>query len=228
MTAITAVTAQNTVEVIRVYQIPSEMILAQVEAVVEDIGVDAVKVGMLANREVIDAVDRALEMVAGAAVVLDPVMVSESGARLLEQDAVAALIEKLVPKATVVTPNIPEAHELAGLGEEATVKELARAVYKLGPKAVVVTGGHGEGSADDLFFDGELIEPITGPMLASSTTHGSGCTHSSALAAYLARGDSLLDASRKAKEIASEAVSQGLEEIGKGAGPVDSLGIRYR
>ncbi len=224
MTAITAITAQNTVAVTDVFQVPVEMIIKQVKAVADDIGVDAVKVGMLANREVIDTVAEALELVPHAAVVIDPVMVAESGARLLEDDAVSALIEKLIPRASVVTPNIPEARELTGLGNEATTEELARAVHELGPDAVVVTGGHRNGDAEDTFFDGDRLERIEGPMYERDTTHGSGCTHSSALAAYLARGSDPLEAARAAKEVASEAVRLGLDDIGSGAGPVGALG----
>ncbi len=225
MTAITAVTAQNTMDVTDVHQIPTETILAQVKAVAEDIGVDAVKVGMLANREVIDAVDEALEMIPNAAVVVDPVMIAESGARLLESRAVAALKEKMVPRSTVITPNIPEARELSGLDENATVDELARAVYELGPSAVVITGGHGDQNADDTFFDGKKLEKITGVLYKRDATHGSGCTHSSAVAAHLARGLSPLGAAKKAKLIASEAVMGGIEELGAGGGPVDVLGV---
>lgn len=225
MTAITAITAQNTESVTDVMLVPAEMIVAQVKAVAEDIGVDAVKVGMLANREVIDAVDRALELVPEATLVVDPVMVAESGAELLEPDAVSALIERLLPRATVVTPNIHEARSLTGLDERASVEELARAVHGLGPRAVVITGGHGEGSADDTFFDGERVERIQGELHPGGASHGSGCTHSSALAAQLALGREPLEAAIEAKAIASEAVRHGLEGLGGGVGPVDVFGI---
>ena len=223
MTAITAITAQNTIAVTDVFQVPVEMIIEQVKAVADDIGVDAVKVGMLANAEVIGAVAEALELVPHAAVVIDPVMVAESGAHLLEDDAVSALIERLIPRASVVTPNIPEACELTGQGNEATTEELARAVHELGSDAVVVTGGHRDGDAEDTFFDGYRLERIEGPTHNRDTTHGSGCTHSSALAACLARGLDPLEAAREAKEVASEAVRLGLDDIGSGAGPVGAL-----
>ena len=222
--AITAITAQNTVGVELVTQLPHEAIVAQVHAVAEDIGVDAVKVGMLGDEATIDAVAEALGMVSGAPVVVDPVMVSASGAILLDRNAKAALIERILPLATVATPNLPEARELAGLGDGASSEELARAIQALGPEAVVVTGGHVADGAD-VFFDGSGTLRIDGPRYPEGASHGSGCTHSSALAAYLARGADAAEAARWAREIASEAVGNGLAGIGKGPGPVDALGI---
>src|SRR3954454_21107136 len=228
MTAITAITAQNTVEVRAVEPIPRAAIVAQVRAVAEDIGVDAVKIGMLGSAGTIDAVVEALgALPEGTPVVVDPVMVAESGARLLEPEAEQALRERILPLATVVTPNLPEARVLARMGEDATSEELARAVYALGPRAVVVTGGHRD-EATDLFYDGERLEPIPGERHPDGAAHGSGCTHSSALAAHLALGYSPLEAARAAKEIASEAVRDGLREIGAGAGPVDVLAAAVR
>jgi hydroxymethylpyrimidine/phosphomethylpyrimidine kinase len=223
MTAITAITAQNTVSVSVVHAVAPEIIVAQVRAVVEDIGVDAVKVGMLGTVATIDAVARALELVPdNVPVVIDPVMVAESGAVLLEPAARSALIADLLPRATVVTPNVPEARALTGLhdGDPAT---LARAVLELGPRAVVVTGGHRE-QATDVFYDGETLAELPGERYPDGAAHGSGCTHSSVLAARLAWGDSPLDAARRAKEIAAAAVRDGLTEIGAGVGPVDVLG----
>jgi hydroxymethylpyrimidine/phosphomethylpyrimidine kinase len=227
MTAITAITAQSTVGVSGVWPLPPEAIVEQVRAVASDIGVDAVKVGMLGTVETIEAVGRALDLVGGAPVVLDPVMVAESGARLLDEDAVAALRERLLPRAAVVTPNISEAAVLAGVPEGAgppDPAELARAVYALGAGAVVVTGGH-RVRAVDTFFDGERLVEIEGERHPDGAGHGSGCTHSSVLAAHLALGDGPLEAARAAKRIASEAVRQGLAGIGSGAGPVDALGL---
>jgi hydroxymethylpyrimidine/phosphomethylpyrimidine kinase len=157
-------------------------------------------------------------------VVVDPVMVSASGAVLLDRNAKAALIERILPIATVATPNLPEARELAGLGEGATSEELARAIQALGPEAVVVTGGHSDDGADVL-FDGHGTLRIDGPRYADGASHGSGCTHSSALAAFLARGADVAEAARWAREIASEAVGNGLAGIGAGPGPVDATGI---
>ncbi len=225
MTAITAITAQNTVGVEAVEAISPRVIVAQVKAVAEDIGVDAVKIGMLGTAETAAAVTAALAHVGEAPVVIDPVMVSESGAVLLDEDARAALVERLLPLTSVATPNIPEARVLTGLGEGASQEELARAVLALGPRAVVVTGGHSEGLVD-LFFDGGRVAEITGERHPDGAAHGSGCTHSSALAAYLARGSEPLEAARRAREIASEAVGAGLRGIGKGPGPVNALGLR--
>ena len=221
--AIVALTAQNTHEVVSVETLSRQFILDQVRAVVEDMGVDAVKIGMLFDQPTIEAVDDALGLVADAPTVLDPVMVAESGAVLLRPEARQALIELIVPKATVVTPNAGEARELTGLSEDASPEELVRAVHSLGPKVAVVTGGHLDGS--DRYFDGEVLEEIAGPQHAGGASHGSGCTHSSALAARLALGDTPLEAARAARQIAAEAVANGHREIGSGAGPVDVLGI---
>jgi hydroxymethylpyrimidine/phosphomethylpyrimidine kinase len=233
MTAITAVTAQNTRAVNAVYPLPPEAIVEQVRAVAEDIGVDAVKIGMLGNAETIAAVERALDLVPEAPVVLDPVIVAESGARLLDQPAEEALRSALVPRATVVTPNLSEAAVLAGAAPEAGPNAglepelLARAIHALGPRAVVVTGGHRE-EATDLFFDGERVVEIPGMRYPDGASHGSGCTHSSTLAAQLALGADPLEAARRAKQIASEAVRDGLRGLGSGAGPVDVFGIARR
>jgi hydroxymethylpyrimidine/phosphomethylpyrimidine kinase len=225
MTAITAITAQNTVGVTAVEGISPRIIVAQVQAVAEDIGVDAVKIGMLGTAETVDAVVEALGFVGKAPVVIDPVMVAESGAVLLDDEARAALVERLLPLTSVATPNIPEARVLTGLGEEASQEELARAVVALGPQVAVVTGGHSE-EVVDLFFDGEAVVEIPGERHPDGAAHGSGCTHSSALAAYLARGEGPLEAARKARVVASEAVGSGLRGIGKGPGPVNALGLR--
>jgi hydroxymethylpyrimidine/phosphomethylpyrimidine kinase len=222
MTAITAITAQNTVGVTAVHPIPPEVIIAQVRAVASDIGVDAVKVGMLGDRTTIEAVAQALdELPDGTPVVLDPVMVAESGAQLLDPAARDTLKRLLFPRASVVTPNVPEARALVGDGD---IDTLARNVHALGPGAVVLTGGHRK-EAVDVFFDGERLVELPGPRHPGGAAHGSGCTHSSVLAARLAHGDDPLTAARAAKQLASRAVAQGLGEIGAGAGPVDVLGI---
>ena len=224
MTAITAITAQSTIGVEAIEPVSAEMIVAQVGAVAEDIGVDAVKIGMLGTVETVDAVAEALCFVGDAPVVIDPVMVAESGAVLLDEEARAALVERLLPLATAVTPNIPEARALAGAGERDSQEDLAREVLALGPRAVVVTGGHSERIVD-LFFDGRESAEIPGERYPDGAAHGSGCTHSSALAAYLALGEEPLAAARKAREIASAAVANGLREIGAGPGPVDVFGL---
>ena len=225
MTAITAITAQNTVGVTAVHALPPDVIVAQVKAVADDIGVDAVKIGMLGDQPTIEAVARALDLIPRAPVVIDPVMVAESGARLLDEAAVGELRDLLIRRATVVTPNIPEALVLVGGDQQQDPAHLARQIRLLGPKAVVVTGGHRD-EATDTFCDGERLVEIPGPRYAGGAAHGSGCTHSSTLAAHLARGATALEAARAAKAAASRAVRDGLRDVGAGPGPVDVLGIR--
>lgn len=222
MTAITALTAQNTVGVDAIEPVSPEMIIAQVKSVVDDIGVDAVKIGMLGTAATIEAVAMALDLVGDAPVVVDPVMVSESGADLLAGDARAALIRLILPRATVLTPNLPEARTLTGLGPDANQTELARAVLAMGPVAVVVTGGHSE-DLTDLYLDRETGIKINGPRHEAKSSHGSGCTHSSVLAAHLALGFDAVAAARAAREFASDAVAHGLDGVGRGPGPVDIL-----
>jgi hydroxymethylpyrimidine/phosphomethylpyrimidine kinase len=226
MTAITAVTVQNTTEVRAVYPLPPHAIVEQVAAVAEDIGIDAVKIGMLGNTETIQAVAEALALVGDAPVVLDPVMVAESGAPLLEEGAQDALRELLLPRVTVVTPNLPEAGVLAG-SDDLAPEGLARAVHALGPSYVVITGGHRD-EAIDLFFDGHELVEIPGERYPDGAAHGSGCTHSSALAAHLALGYDALEAAQRAKAIAAEAVAAGLRSVGAGAGPVDVFDLTAR
>lgn len=237
-TAITALTAQNTIGVTGVHPVPAEFIVEQVRAVVEDIRIDAVKIGMLGTAETVATVARALEFLDdGVPVVIDTVMVAESGAVLLDEPARAALIERLLPRASVITPNLPEArilartaglsHDDAGSGSDAEAASLARRLRSLGPRVVVVTGGHRD-EIVDVFFDGYRLERLRGPRHADGAAHGSGCTHSSALAAHLALGHEPLEAARRAKEVASEAVANGLRDIGQGAGPVDALAILSR
>jgi len=231
MTAITALTAQNTVGVTAVHPVPGSFIVEQVRAVASDLGVDAVKVGMLGTAETVEAVEEALGLLEpGTPVVLDPVMVAESGAVLLDEDARRALVERLLPLATVVTPNLPEARvlaESAGGGAPDTPEALARALHALGPAVVVVTGGHRE-EATDVLFDGRELVPIGGERHPDGAAHGSGCTHSSTLAAHLALGRSPVEAARVAKRVAAEAVRDGLRELGAGAGPVDVFGLTRR
>ncbi|TMK39690.1 MAG: bifunctional hydroxymethylpyrimidine kinase/phosphomethylpyrimidine kinase [Actinobacteria bacterium] len=225
MTAVTAVTAQNTVAVEAVAPVAPQHIVAQVRAVQADIGVDAVKIGMLGSAETTRAVAEALAQVpAQAPVVLDPVMVAETGGRLLEDDAVHALLTLLVPRADVLTPNLPEARALTGAEPEADAQTLARALHALGPRAVVVTGGHTR-DGTDVFYDGERCVALSGTRHPGGATHGSGCTHSAALAAHLALGRAPLEAARAARAVAEAAIRDGLVGVGAGAGPVDALGI---
>ena len=225
MTAIAALTAQNTVGVTAVHPVPGAFIVEQVRAVADDIGVDAVKIGMLGTAEIVEAVDAALDLLQpGTPVVIDPVMVSESGAVLLDEAARQALVDTLLPRATVITPNLPEARVLAGDGAPDDVEELAKALHALGPDVVVITGGHRE-EATDLLFDGDGIHLIPGERYPDGAAHGSGCTHSSALAAHLARGFSPLQAAQAARVVAAAAVRDGLRGIGRGPGPVNVLGL---
>ena len=232
MTAIAALTAQSTVGVTGVHPVPPEFIVEQVRTVAEDIEVDAVKIGMLGTAEIVAAVQEALALLDPATpVVLDPVMVAESGAVLLDDAARSALVERLLPRATVITPNVPEARVLAATGgvasETAEPEELARALHALGPENVVVTGGHRD-EATDLLFDGRVLHEIAGERHPDGAAHGSGCTHSSALAAHLALGHTPLEAARRAKQVASAAVRDGLRGLGRGAGPVDLFGLQRR
>jgi hydroxymethylpyrimidine/phosphomethylpyrimidine kinase len=227
MTAVTALTAQNTTGVSAIQSVPPEFIIEQVRQVATDIGVDAVKIGMLGTAETVVAVNTALDLLdPSVPIVIDPVMVAESGATLLDDGARAALKELLIPRATVITPNLPEAGVLAGTHSD-DAEELARQLHRLGPHAVVVTGGHRD-EVTDVFYDGTTLETLSGPRHPDGAAHGSGCTHSSALAAHLALGDDPLTAARHARDIASEAVHDGLRELGAGPGPVDVFGLRHR
>ena len=218
--AIVALTAQNTVGVTAIHELPPEFVTAQLEAVFDDIGVDAAKTGMLFSAPVIAAVADFLDE-HRVPLVVDPVMVASSGARLFELDAVETLVERLFPLATVVTPNRAEAEALVGDGSR---RDLARRVHELGASAVIVTGGHGD--PVDHLFDGERHVEIPVERHEVAATHGAGCTHSATLAALLARGLPLEAAARGAAAAASRAVAQGLAELGAGDGPVDVIGLR--
>jgi hydroxymethylpyrimidine/phosphomethylpyrimidine kinase len=222
MSVLVALTAQNTKTVTAIQELPPEFVVAQLDAVFSDLGVDAAKTGMLFSRTLIETVAGYLE---GNRVplVVDPVMVASSGAKLLEDDAVAALVGRLFPLATVVTPNLLEAIALAG--REGSRRELAERLHELGAPAVIVTGGHGDDAVDHL-FDGVRHVEIRVERHAVAATHGAGCTHSATLAALLARGEPLEEAARGAARAASEAVRHGLPELGAGDGPVDVLDLK--
>ncbi len=247
-TAITAITAQNTQNVTGVWAVLPAAIVAQVAAVLGDMDVRAVKIGMLGSTATTEAVARALELVPlEVPIVVDPVMVAESGARLLDEDARDALVRLILPRAAVVTPNLPEARVLAAAAapadpsgaagvptsrqfqseEGAEAEALARAIHTLGPANVVVTGGHLT-EAVDTFFDGTTITRIPGERFPDGAAHGSGCTHASALAAHLAHGLSPVLAAHHAKAVAAAAVRHGLRSVGHGAGPVDALNVTVR
>jgi hydroxymethylpyrimidine/phosphomethylpyrimidine kinase len=222
MSAIVALTAQNTVAVTDVFEVAPEFVRAQLEAVFSDIGVDAAKTGMLFSAEIVETV---ADFLADNPVplVVDPVMIASSGARLLRDDAVEALVARIFPLANVVTPNVPEAEALAGDGSR---RELAERIHALGAPAVIVTGGHGE--PVDHLFDGTSHVEIPVEWHDVAATHGAGCTHSATLAALLARGLALEQAARGAAVAASRAVANGLDGIGAGDGPVDVLGVTLR
>ena len=226
--AIVALTAQSTTGVTAVHEVPPEFVRAQLDVLAEDFDLGAAKTGMLFSRAIVEAVADWLEA-HRTPLVVDPVMVASSGARLLAEDAVDALVARLFPLATVVTPNLMEARALTGDSASCKLQlgELAEALVGLGAPAALVTGGHGPQRADHL-FDGREHHEIPVERLDIAATHGAGCTHSATLAALLARGDSLLDAARGAAEAASRAVRQGLPELGAGDGPVDVLGLVAR
>ena len=218
MSVVVALTAQNTVGVTAVHEAPVEVVRAQLDAVFSDIGVDAAKTGMLFSAPIVETVAGFLEA-HPVPLVVDPVMVASSGARLLREDAIETLVTRLFPLATVITPNLMEAEALIGPGPR---DELARRLHALGPKSVIVTGGHGEEAVDTL-YDGEQLVEIPVPRHESGATHGAGCTHSATLAAALAKGLDLGEAAEQAARFASEAVRQGYAEIGAGDGPVRVL-----
>jgi hydroxymethylpyrimidine/phosphomethylpyrimidine kinase len=223
-TAIVATTAQNTVGVTDIYPFPPEVAVVQIQAIVSDIEADATKTGMLFNAGIISAVAGAIDRLRLPNVVVDPVMVAESGAVLLEPDAVETYKNELFPLTTAITPNVNEAFALVGEEvDEGRMEDCAVTLHALGPKNVIITGGHTESGAD-LLYDGERFSRIEGPVYHSRNTHGAGCTYSSSLASFLARGHGMEDAARRAHAVASEAVEYGLDEIGSGAGPVHALG----
>jgi hydroxymethylpyrimidine/phosphomethylpyrimidine kinase len=220
--ALTAITAQNTVGVIAVHEIPTEIITAQIDAVLDDIGADAVKTGMLANGPIIGCVADALQRHGVPWLVVDPVMVAKSGDPLLREDAVEALRTRLLPLASVVTPNIPEAETLTGMkiSSDGEVRRAAELIVELGAKSVVVKGGHREGPATDLFYDGVRFQEFSAPRIDTRNTHGTGCTFASAVAAGLARGMSVPEAVALAKDYVTEAIRRSFP-LGRGHGPLN-------
>ena len=225
MSAIAALTAQSTVAVTAVHEVPPDFVRAQLEAVFSDIGVDAAKTGMLSSVAIVETVADFLGS-HPVTLVVDPVIRSASGAQLLRDDATEALVVRLFPLATVVTPNLVEACALVGLPyrEDADRRGLAELLHGLGAPAVVVTGGHGVEPVDWL-FDGTRHVAIPVERYGEEATHGAGCTHSASLAALLAKGRTLEEAVRGAALVASEAVRNGLAGLGAGSGPVDVFGL---
>jgi hydroxymethylpyrimidine/phosphomethylpyrimidine kinase len=219
--AITAITAQNTIGVTQVFALNAELIAAQIDAVVEDIGAHALKTGMLANAEIIEIVAKKITEHRLKNLVVDPVMVATSGDLLIEKNAVTALRARLVPLAAAVTPNIPEAEELIGmtLRTPEDIEEAARRIVSLGAKTVIIKGGHRKGPAVDVFYDGKKFRALSAPRIRTKNTHGTGCTFSAAITAYLARGEAIDRAVALAKNYVTEALRKNFT-IGAGHSPV--------
>ncbi len=223
---LTAITAQNTVAVTAVHEVPTDMITAQIDAVVTDIGEDAVKTGMLSSSSIIECVAESLQRYSDVPglrrLVVDPVMVAKSGDSLLREDAVEVLRDRLLPLAAVVTPNIPEAETLTGrtIVTDDDVRKAARSIVAMGAASVVVKGGHRDGPATDLYFDGSSFREFTSPRIDTANTHGTGCTFASAVAAGLAQGLATEDAVGQAKEYVTEAIRRSFP-IGQGHGPLN-------
>ena len=219
---LTAITAQNTVGVSGVHEIPTDMIVAQMDAVMGDIGADAVKTGMLSSQEIVEVVASQIQRHGIRSLVVDPVMVAKSGDSLLRDDAVDAVRTRLVPLSAVVTPNIPEAEALTGMTIESDddVREAARRIVEMGARSVVVKGGHREGPATDVLYDGSSFREYSAPRIDTVNTHGTGCTFASAVAAGLAQGKSVEEAVGQAKEYVTEAIRASFP-IGRGHGPLN-------
>jgi hydroxymethylpyrimidine/phosphomethylpyrimidine kinase len=219
MSVLTAVTAQNSVGVQGVFDLPPAVVERQVDSVLGDFGTDAVKIGMLSTGPIIEAVAARLRHWRPPHIVLDPVMIAKSGDPLLQPEARAALVRAVLPLAEVVTPNLHEAEVLAGLpvGSEAEMEEAARRILALGPRHVLVKGGHLKESATDILWDGVAVTRFTAPRLDSPNTHGTGCTYSAAIAANLALGRPLPDAVRAAKAYVTAAIREGFQP-GRGVG----------
>lgn len=223
MSALTALTAQNTVGVTGVHEVPAGFVREQIDAVVEDIGLDAAKTGMLSNAEIVSTVAKAVVDHGIEKLVVDPVFVSKHGNHLLDPGAVDALREDLIPRAAVVTPNLYEAGALVG-AEITTLEDMrsaARDLHGLGARAVLVKGGHLDGvTATDVLYDGERYLEISGPRFETDDTHGTGCALAAAITAHLAKGDRLEEAVRSAKAFVAGAIERSLR-LGKGFGPVN-------
>lgn len=222
--AITAVTAQNTLAVTAVMAISLKLIAAQIDAVIEDIGVDVVKTGMLSTPAITYLVAAKAREHRFERLVVDPVMIAASGARLLDEEAVATIRGQLIPLATVVTPNIPEAEVLAGItiADHAGMEEAARRIHAMGPRYVVVKGGHLEGdeNSDDLLFDGERFKVFSAQRIATTSNHGTGCTFASAVASGLAHGRDIVRSVEDAKVYVTAAIANAFP-VGRGHGPLN-------
>jgi hydroxymethylpyrimidine/phosphomethylpyrimidine kinase len=228
MTAITALTAQNTIGVYGVLEIDPKFVVRQIDACISDIGCDAVKTGMLANTAIVEAVAAVISGRRLAPLVVDPVMIAKSGAPLLKPDAIEALKTKLLPLATVVTPNLHEAGALTGseIKTLAQMKEAARAIRELGPENVVVKGGHLEDVAADVLYDGREYAEFRGERIDTKNTHGTGCIFASAIAANLAHKKTVRESVSAAKDFITAAIRNSLA-IGKGYGPANPMALLY-
>ena len=229
MSVLTALTAQNTVGVQAIHEVPPRFVGAQIDSVLSDIGADAIKTGMLANAAIVEVVARKIRQYGLRTVVVDPVMVAKSGDSLLREDARDALIKKLIPLSTVVTPNLPEASVLAGFKVNSVkgMKKAAHRIHELGAKHVVVKGGHLRGMAIDILYDGRKFHEIESKRIETRSTHGTGCTFASAIATLLARGEKVPEAVRKAKTFITLAIQSGLS-LGKGTGPTNPFAYILR
>jgi hydroxymethylpyrimidine/phosphomethylpyrimidine kinase len=221
--AITAITAQNTVGVVDAFAVSADLVTAQIEAIAGDITLHATKTGMLANTAIVEAVAAAVDELELPKLVVDPVMVAKSGDRLLDEDAVRAVRLELLPRALIVTPNIPEAEALAGrvIHDLADARSAARAIRDMGCRYVVIKGGHASGpELVDLLFDGDDFHEFRTPRIDTTNTHGTGCTFASAIAAYLARGAAVPHAVERAQHYVAGAIRHALA-IGHGHGPLN-------
>ncbi|MHB1392215.1 MAG: bifunctional hydroxymethylpyrimidine kinase/phosphomethylpyrimidine kinase [Clostridia bacterium] len=229
MSVITAVTAQNTQGVFAVQDISAELISKQIEAIFEDIRVDGLKIGMASQISTINTIGEGLRFYKPSNIVLDPVMVSKSGYHLLQQEAMKALVDILLPLATVVTPNIPEAEMITGIkiNSIAEMEKAAKMIYKMGSRNVLVKGGHLENEATDILFDGTIFTYLKNRRIDTKNTHGTGCTLSAAIASNLAIGCSVQEAVKKAKEYITVAIENSLS-IGKGVGPTNHFYTLYK
>ena len=226
---LTAITAQNTLGVTAVHEIPTDVIAAQIDAVITDIGADAVKTGMLSSPEIVVTVADAVRRHGIANLVVDPVMVAKSGDRLLRAEAIATICNDLIPLSRMVTPNIPEAEDLTGRSIESDndMRRAAEAIIGMGAKSVVIKGGHREGPPTDVLYDGETFLEFTAERIPSTSTHGTGCTFASAVAAGLAHGLQTAAAVQQAKEYVTAAIGAAYP-IGQGHGPLHHFHAYWR
>lgn len=225
MSVITAVTAQNTCQVKNIEELSPEIIGDQLDAVYEDIRVDAVKIGMVSGVDIIKVIGEKLKKWKEKNIILDPVMVSESGHDLLKPEAGKYLLNELFPLALMVTPNLPEAEKITGdsISSIEDMKKAAKQIYKYNPKTVLIKGGHRQDKAVDILYDGQDFYLFSSKKIKTEATHGSGCTYSSAIASFYAGSNDLYQAVKKGKKFVTRAIAGGLDEIGKGSGPTNHL-----